>query len=110
VPLVADVASALARVEQRGYATRSDDPVFPGGPCRSPRASELRRRFVVVRDAVGLRPLRVHDLADTFGSLAINRASIVQVQAWIGRADAKTTMRYLHHKSQEDEAELPASR
>jgi hypothetical protein len=40
--------------------------------------------------------------------LAINRASIVQVQAWMGHADAKTTMRYLHHKSQEDEAELLA--
>jgi integrase len=30
------------------------------------------------------------------------------VQAWTGHADAKTTMRYLHHKSQEDEAELLA--
>jgi len=26
----------------------------------------------------------------------------------MGHADAKTTMRYLHHKSQEDEAELLA--
>jgi integrase-like protein len=52
--------------------------------------------------------LRFHDLRHTFGSLAINRASIVQVQAWMGHADAKTTMRYLHHKSQEDEAELLA--
>ncbi|MEA2322524.1 MAG: hypothetical protein QOD81_2374 [Solirubrobacteraceae bacterium] len=44
----------------------------------------------------------------TFGSLAIDRASIVQVQAWMGHADAKTTMRQLHLKSQENEAELLA--
>ena len=47
-------------------------------------------------------------LSHTFGSLAINRASIVQVQAWIGHADVKTTMRYLHHKGQADEAALLA--
>jgi len=32
-------------------------------------------------DAAGLRRLRLHDLRHTFGSLAINVASIVQVQA-----------------------------
>jgi integrase len=50
--------------------------------------------------------LRFHDLRHTFGSLAINVASIVQVQAWMGHADIKTTMRYLHHKSRADDARL----
>ena len=108
VPLVAEVAQALARLGQRDYATGPDDPVFPGEVAGHLDASALRRRFVVAREAAGLRPLRFHDLRHTFGSLAINRASIVQVQAWMGHADAKTTMRYLHHKSQEDEAELLA--
>jgi integrase len=40
-----------------------------------------------------MRRLRFHDLRHTFGSLAINRASIVQVQAWMGHADIQTTMR-----------------
>jgi integrase len=40
--------------------------------------------------------------------LAINRASIVQVQAWMGHADIASTMRYLHHKSQAGEAKLLA--
>lgn len=102
------MAQALARLGQRGYATGSDDPVFPGDVSGHLDASALRRRFVFARDAAGLRPLRFHDLRHTFGSLAINRASIVQVQAWMGHADAKTTMRYLHHKSQEDEAALLA--
>jgi integrase len=30
----------------------------------------------------------------------------VQVQAWMGHADIKTTMRYLHHKSRADDARL----
>jgi integrase len=55
-----------------------------------------------------LRRLRFHDLRHTFGSLAINRASIVQVKAWMGHADIDTTMRYLHHKSRADEARLLA--
>jgi integrase len=105
VPLVAEVAQALARLGQRGHATGPDDPVFPGEVAGHLDASALRRRFVGARDAAGLR---FHDLRHTCGSLAINRASIVQVQAWMGHADAKTTMRYLHHKSQEDEAELLA--
>jgi integrase len=83
-----------------------DDPVFPGEDGGHFDASALRRRFVEARDDAGLRPLRFHDLRHTFGSLAINRASIVQVQAWMGHADAKTTMRCLHHKSQVNEAEL----
>src|SRR3954451_205139 len=105
VPLVAEVAQALARLGQRGHATGPDDPVFPGEVAGHLDASALRRRFVGARDAAGLR---FHDLRHTCGSLAINRASIVQVQAWMGHADAKTTMRYLHHKSQEDGAELLA--
>jgi integrase len=108
VPLVAEVAQALGRLGQRGYATGPDDPVFPGDIAGHLDASALRRRFVDARAAAGLRPLRFHDLRHTFGSLAINRASIVQIQAWMGHADAKTTMRYLHHKSQENEAELLA--
>jgi len=56
--------------------------------------------------AAGLRRLRFHDLRHTFGSLAINVASIVQVQAWTSHADIKTTMRYLHHKSRATDARL----
>ena len=51
-----------------------------------------------------LRPLRFHDLRHTFGSLAISRADIVEVQAWMGHADVKTTMRYLHYRDRADAA------
>jgi integrase len=68
--------------------------------------SALRRRYALAVKRAGLPPLRFHDLRHTFGSLAINFASIVQVQAWMGHADIKTTMRYLHHKSRADEARV----
>lgn len=41
-------------------------------------------------ESSGLRPLRFYDLRHTVGSLAINRASIVQVQGWMGHADVDT--------------------
>jgi len=108
VPLVADVATQLARLRQRERLTGPDDPVFPGVTGDHLDASALRRRFAAVRKAAALRPLRFHDLRHTFGSLAINQASIVQVQAWMGHADVQTTSRYLHHKSRADEADLLA--
>jgi integrase len=41
-----------------------------------------------------------------FGTLAINRADPLQVQHWMGHADLKTTMRYLHYRQRPDEADL----
>jgi integrase len=47
-----------------------------------------------------------HDLRHTFGTIAIEQASIVQVQAWMGHADVQTTMKYLHHRSKAGDARL----
>jgi integrase len=108
VPLVPDVAATLARLSQRTHTTGEDDLVFPGPAGGYLDASALRRRYITAQKAAGLRPLRFHDLRHTFGSLAINRASIVQVQSWMGHADVDTTSRYLHHKSRADDAQLLA--
>jgi integrase len=109
VPLVDDVAAALARLGQRERFTGPDDPVFCDEAGERLDGSALRRRYRAAQRRAGLRPLRFHDLRHTFGSLAINRASIVQVQHWMGHADIDTTMRYLHHRSRADEAELLAA-
>jgi integrase len=69
----------------------------------------LRRRYISARKRAYLREIRVHDLRHTFGSLAINKASIIQVQEWMGHADIDTTRRYLHYKSGPDEARLLAA-
>jgi integrase len=80
--------------------------VFLGEQGGTIDGSALRRRYLKDREAAGLRELRFHDLRHTFGSLAINFASIVQVQAWMGHAKIMTTMRYLHHKSRAEDARL----
>jgi len=104
--MVEQAAEALQRLKDRGYITGAKDPVFLGEDGGTMDGSALRRRYLKDRKAAGLRELRFHDLRHTFGSLAINFASIVQVQAWMGHAKITTTMRYLHHKSREDDARL----
>jgi integrase len=109
VPMVDDVAGALTGLKARERHTHPKDPVFAGENGEPIDGSALRRRYIADLDRAGLRFLRFHDLRHTFGSLTINRASIVQVQAWMGHADVKTTMRYLHHKSRADDARMLSS-
>jgi integrase len=104
--MVDKVAVALKQVKQRGFLTAKTSLVFVSRERTNLEGSALRRRYGKALEAAGLRQLRFHDLRHTFGSLAINVASIVQVQAWMGHADIKTTMRYLHHKSRADDARL----
>ncbi len=106
VPMVDEVAEALSAQRDRLGEPAPTSLVFPGEAGGYADPSALRRRYVQAVAAAGLPPLRFHDLRHTFGSLAINYASIVQVQAWMGHADIKTTMRYLHHKSRADEAKV----
>ena len=106
VPMVEKLSERLVQVRARGFLTDKNDLVFVSRERTNVDGSALRRRYIATLDAAGLRRLRFHDLRHTFGSLAINVASIVQVQAWMGHADIKTTMRYLHHKSRADDARL----
>jgi integrase len=71
-------------------------------------ASALRRRYAEAVKAAELRPLPFHSLRHYFGSMAVNRASLVQVQSWMGHSHIQTTARYLHAKSQAGDAELLA--
>jgi integrase len=106
VPMVEEIADALTELKGRSEHTGKGDLVFVSREGTHVDGSALRRRYVATLKAVGLRQLRFHDLRHVFGSLAINVASIVQVQAWMGHSDIKTTMRYLHHKSRADDAQL----
>jgi integrase len=104
VPLVPQLAQRLALLSQRERWTGLDDPVFANELGERLDGSALRRRYVRARDHAGLRPLRLHDLRHAFASLAIDHASPVEVQAWAGHQDARTTARYTHYKSRKDEA------
>lgn len=103
----AEVAQYLARLANRAENTSDHDLVFTiDGNYLD--GSALLRRYQRALKAAGLRRLRFHDLRHTFGTLAINRASLVQVQHWMGHAEIKTTQRYLHYQSRSDEAGLLA--
>ncbi len=105
VPMVDEVAQRLAVLSNRKWFTGDDDLVFceEGGTWLND--DRLRRRYATALNAAGLRRLRFHDLRHTFGSLAITRADIVEVQAWMGHADIQTTMRYLHYRDRGQAAE-----
>lgn len=100
---------ALARLSQREFFTGDEDPVFVGQAGKHMDASALRRRHTQAASRAGLHPLPFHSLRHYFGSMAVNRASLVQVQAWMGHAQIQTTARYLHAKRQADDAALLAS-
>jgi integrase len=108
VPLAPDVATALARLADRGHMTADDDLVFVGDHGGYLDGSALRRRYVTALQRAGLRQLRFHDLRHTFGTRVIAKADIVRVQEWMGHADIQTTRRYLHFRPQADDAKLVA--
>jgi integrase len=100
---------------RRAGPTAGSPPArHPGRPVFASRfgghldASALRRRFVDATGRAGLRTLPFHSLRHFFGSMAVNKASLVQVQAWMGHAHIQTTARYLHHRTQREDAALLA--
>ncbi len=93
VPMVPDVAGALARLSERDEFIGDDELVFPNEFGRFMDASSLRDRYKASLARAGLRRLRFHDLRHTFGTLAVRRAEVPAVQAWMGHSDIQTTMR-----------------
>lgn len=93
-PLLREVLAELARRR----APDPDAPVF-----LSPRGCRLDERNVAhawheLRDAAGVRRLRMHDLRHTFASQAIEAGvSIPRVSAWLGHAQVETTLRVYTH-------------
>lgn len=108
VPMVPDVAGQLAVLAGREDFVEPEELVFPGALGRFQDASSVRVRYRAALERAELRPLRFHDLRHTFGTLAVRRAEVPAVQAWMGHSDIQTTMRYVHHRDRGDEARLLA--
>ena len=105
VPLPDQAAAALERVSRRAEFTAPDELVFCSALGRHLNGSALRRRFKRARDAVGLRPLRFHDLRHTYGSiLAAAGVDLVTIQAAMGHSALATTTRYLHARPANEQA------
>ncbi|HEX4622876.1 MAG TPA: tyrosine-type recombinase/integrase [Solirubrobacteraceae bacterium] len=108
VPMAPEVAAALAKLGHRGQSTDDDDLVFIGEFGGYVDGSALRRRYDIAVKAAGLRPLWFHDLRHTFGTRMIAEADIRRVQEWMGHADIRTTMKYLHYAPRPEDARLVA--
>jgi hypothetical protein len=101
--MVAQVDKALTKLAGCERHAQPADLVSPGSEGGYMDSSALRYVAALERATCACWASRP---AHTFGSLAINYASIVPVQAWMGHADVNTTMRYLDDKSRADDARL----
>jgi integrase len=102
VPMMDEIAHALARLEQRERFTGDDELVFctlRGGHLSGRVVS---RNFHAARDRAGLRHLRFHDLRHTFGTHAIRTADSREIMEWMGHQDLRTTLIYLQYKPKHD--------
>ncbi|MEO8967440.1 MAG: tyrosine-type recombinase/integrase [Solirubrobacteraceae bacterium] len=106
--MVPDVAEQLAALAGREDFVEPEELVFPGAVGRFQDASSVRLRYRAALERAELRPLRFHDLRHTFGTLAVRRAEVPAVQAWMGHSDIQTTMRYVHHRDRGGAARLRA--
>jgi len=102
--MVPEVAQVLAKLLQREHFTGPDDYVFTGETGRYLDGSALRRRFKDALTRAKLKPLRLHDLRHSFGSLGARHVAALDLQTYLGHADARTTARYLHYRSRSGEA------
>ncbi len=106
VPLVPQAAAALERLRAREDFIAPGELVFCNWRGRALDPSALVMRFKRARDAVGLRPLRFHDLRHTYGSLlATGGVPVTEIQAAMGHADLQTTARYLHARQASEQVD-----
>lgn len=105
VPM-AEQVQTLLEAHRKTVPHGRADLVFPGERAEYLDGAALRRRYKKTLEKAKLRKLRFHELRHTFGSIAIDQATIVQVQAWMGHADVQTTMKYMHHRSRAGDARL----
>jgi integrase len=104
VPMIGDVAQALARLGQRERFTGDQDLVFCDPLGRHLGYKSLSQRYKDALSRAELRQLRFHDLRHTFGTHAIRHADPREVMEWMGHADLATTQKYLAYKPRKDAA------
>jgi integrase len=104
VPMMPQVALALAEIRRREFFTGDDELVFANDVGDVLGYDRLARRYRAAQERAGLRPLRFHDLRHSFGTMAVRQFPITDVQTWMGHADIATTRKYIHYAPQPDAA------
>jgi integrase len=105
VPLIDQAARALDGLSRREHFSDVDELVFVNTVGGVVDDSKLRRRYYRALDQAGLRRLTFHSLRHTFGTLAVQAFPLTDVKAYMGHADIKTTMIYVHHVPRHDAAD-----
>ena len=111
VPLSDQALMALDGLSRREYFTGPGDLVFCSDVGGHLLDDVVRDAFYSALEQAELgrlrtkdKPIVFHDLRHTFGTLAIRKAPVTDVQHWMGHADLDTTMRYVHYVPQDDNA------
>ena len=104
MPMMEEVAQALAWLGQRERFTGQQDVVFCDEVGRHLVYKSLTDRYKAALGRAELRRLRFHDLRHTFGTHAIRHADPREVMEWMGHADLATTQKYLAYKPRGDAA------
>jgi integrase len=103
VPLPVPASAALARLADREDYTGPDDYVVANRFGRRLEATALRLRYKRGCAAAGLRPVRLHGLRHSAGSLIARTSDAVFVRDFLGHAKLATTDRYLSAKLRPEE-------
>lgn len=106
LPIADPVATAFARLAERGEFIADDDYVFCSRLGRPLDGSALRRRFKRAAQTAGLRVLRFHALRHGAGSLVARQADPRWVQGFLGHSKLTTTERYLHAKARPEDVAM----
>jgi integrase len=119
-PLVPILAERLAVLSTRRDFSGEDDYVFCTGFGERLSDAAIRAVFyaAMVRAGMGHKremvdrhgnpqiPIRVHDLRHSWCTWAVNVWPVTKVQSYAGHRDIKTTMRYVHHQTKAEDADL----
>ena len=105
VPMVPDVAQALARLGQRDLWIGDGDFVFVSSTGAQIDYSATVKAYKRALQSAGLREVKFHGLRHSFGTIAVQAFPLSDVQAWMGHADIQTTMRYVHYVPKQDAAQ-----
>ena len=104
VPMMEEVAQALARIGQRETFVGDQDLVSCDPLGRHLAYKSLSQRYKKALARANLRQVRFHDLRHTFGTHAIRHADPREVMEWMGHADLAMTQKYLAYKPRGDAA------
>jgi integrase len=90
-------ASDLLNQWRQSHIITSLHWVFPSERKTGAYRSEIKFAWNRIRNAAGIKDVRIHDLRHTYASFAINAGVPLEaIGATLGHKDLRTTMRYAH--------------